>query len=84
MPTLDLPPNVDEARARLLLAIGLFREDDISVGTAAEIAGLPYRVFVDLLVERGIPPYPADEDPLTLEAEMRSIRQLLRDAEARQ
>jgi predicted HTH domain antitoxin len=57
MPTLDLPPGVDEARARLLLALGLFQEDDLSVGQAAEIAGLSYRAFVDTLIARGISPY---------------------------
>jgi hypothetical protein len=45
MITLDLPPGVDEARARLLLALGLFQEGEVSVGKAAEIAGLRYRAF---------------------------------------
>ncbi len=62
MLTLDLPPHVDEARARLILALGLFQEDDLSVGKAAEIAGLSYRAFVDALQERGIPPYEYTEE----------------------
>ncbi len=57
MITLDLPPSVDEARARLLLAIALFQEEEVSVGQAAEIAGLSYRDFLDALRERGIPAY---------------------------
>ena len=57
MLTLDLPPGVDEARARLLLALGLFQEEEVSVGKAAEIAGLSYRAFLDALRERGIPAY---------------------------
>ncbi len=83
MPTLELPPHVDESRARLILAVGLFQEDHLPVGKAAEIAGLSYRAFVDLLIERGIPPYPADEDPDTMEAELQTIRDLVRDVEAR-
>ncbi len=54
MLTLDLPAHVDEARARLLLAIALFQEDDFTVGRAAEVAGLSYRAFVDALAARGI------------------------------
>lgn len=62
MLTLDLPPGVDEARARLLLAIGLFQEEEVSVGKAAEIAGLSYRAFLDALRECGIPAYIYDDD----------------------
>jgi predicted HTH domain antitoxin len=62
MATLELPSGVDEARARLLLAIGLFQEEEVSVGKAAEIAGLSYRAFLDALRERGIPAYIYDDD----------------------
>ena len=55
MLTLDLPPSVDEARARLLLAIALFQEEEVSVGQGAEIAGLSYRAFADALMDRGVP-----------------------------
>ncbi|MEM1057015.1 MAG: UPF0175 family protein [Bacteroidota bacterium] len=55
MATLTLPPDLDEARARLLLAVALFQEDDLPVGRAAEIAGLSYRAFVEALRDRGIP-----------------------------
>ena len=62
MLTLDLPPHVDEARARLLLAIALFQEEEVSVGKAAEIAGLSYRDFLDALRERGLPAYVYTEE----------------------
>ena len=62
MPTLELPPHVDEARARLLLAVALFQEDEVSVGKAAEIAGLSYRAFLDALHKRGIPAYVYTEE----------------------
>ena len=61
MATLELPPNVDEAHARLVLAVGLFQEDGLSVGRAAEIAGLSYRAFADALHARGIPAYTVTE-----------------------
>jgi len=57
MPTLQLPPDVDEAAARQAAAIGLFQEGLISIGKAAELAGLSQRVFLDALRERGIPAY---------------------------
>jgi predicted HTH domain antitoxin len=64
MPTLDLPAHVDEARARLILAVGLFQEDEVSVGKAAEIAGLSYRAFLDALRERGIPAFTYTDEML--------------------
>ena len=60
--TLDLPPSIDEARARLVLAIGLFQEQEVSVGRAASIAGLSYREFLDALQARGIPAFIYDDD----------------------
>ncbi len=81
--TLDLPPSVDEARARLALAVGLFQGGDLTLGRAAEVAGLEYRAFADTLAARGIPPVPADEDPETIAAEMRTTQALLRDIDAR-
>jgi predicted HTH domain antitoxin len=62
MLTLDLPPHIDESHARRLLAIGLFQEGEVSVGKAAEIAGLPYRAFLDALRERGIPAFVYDDE----------------------
>ena len=79
MPTLELPPNVDEARARLLIAIGLFQEEELPVGKAAELAGLSYRAFLDVLRERGIPAYSYDDDDATFEAEMETVRALIRE-----
>ncbi len=73
MLTLDLPPHVDEARARLLLAVGLFQEEEVSVGKAAEIAGLSYRAFLDALHERGIPAYVYD-DEADFKRELETIR----------
>ena len=73
MLTLDLPPHVDEVHARLLPAVGLFQEEDVSVGKAAEIAGLSYRDVLDALHERGVPAYVYDDD---WAREMETIRAL--------
>ena len=62
MASIELPPHVDEGRARLLLAIGLFQEEEVSVGRAAEIAGLSYRAFLDALLARGVPAFVYDDD----------------------
>lgn len=64
MLTLELPADVSEAQARLALAIGLFQEELVSVGKAAEIAGVGYRAFLDVLQARGIPAYIYDEEML--------------------
>lgn len=75
MLTLDLPAHVDEARARLLFAVALFEDGQLGIGRAADIGGVSYRAFLGALRERGIPPVPADDDPDTFEAEMRSVRE---------
>lgn len=64
VPTLDLPAHVDERKARLLLAVALFQEGEVSVGKAAELAGLGYRAFLDALRERGVPAYVYTEEML--------------------
>ena len=76
--TLDLPPTVDEARARLLLAIALFQEEEVSVGRAASIAGLSYRDFLDALRARGIPAYVYDDDE-DGRREIEAIREMVRE-----
>lgn len=76
MPTLDLPdlpPNVGEAHARLLLAVRLFQEDEVSVGQAARIAGLSYRAFLDALRERDIPAFVYTEEDF--ESDLATLRQ---------
>ena len=64
MLTVPLPPDVPLEAGRLAAALGLFQEGHVSVGKAAEIAGLSYRAFVDALVARGIPAYVYDDEAL--------------------
>lgn len=61
--TVDLPLSLSPERARLLLAIRLFEEGDVSMGYAAEMAGYSARTFMELLGKRGIlvADYPASE-----------------------
>ena len=72
MLTLELPPLIDEARARLHAALGLFQDGDVTVGQAAAIAGLSYRAFLDALDERGIPAFVYDDE--AFEADMAFVR----------
>lgn len=61
--TIPLPPSVSEAEARQLLAVKLFETGRVSVGQAAEVAGLSKRTFVELLGRQQGPVFnsPADE-----------------------
>lgn len=53
--TLTLPFGVPAAEARLLLAVKLFEVGRVSLGKAAEVAGLPKRAFIDVLGQHGVP-----------------------------
>lgn len=61
--TLALPFGVPATEARLLLAVKLFEVGRVSLGQAAQVAGLPKRVFIDVLGQHGVPVinYPASE-----------------------
>ncbi len=66
------PRNL-EYEARILIALELYREKRVSLGKAAEIAGLSIREFLYELRTRGIPlNYDVDE----LEEDFRVIREL--------
>jgi predicted HTH domain antitoxin len=60
---LQLPPDVSEDDARLLLAVRLFEEGRVSLGKAAEIAGYGRPAFMEILVHKGVASvsYPAEE-----------------------
>lgn len=53
--TVDLPLHLAPERARLLLAIRLFEESEVSLGYAAEMAGYSVGAFIELLGKRRIP-----------------------------
>jgi predicted HTH domain antitoxin len=55
--TLNVPEaaNLSETDAQLLFAIKLFEAEKLSLGKAAEVAGLSYRTFYELLVRYNVP-----------------------------
>jgi len=59
----ELPPEVSEEEARLLLAIKLYETGKITLGQAAKMAGYSKRAFIELLGHYGVPvvAYPPEE-----------------------
>ncbi len=55
MLTVPLGTDAGAPRALLELAVALYESDQISLGRAAEVAGLPYSQMIDELGRRGIP-----------------------------
>ena len=55
--TLEIPDtaNISQTDAQILFAMKLFETDKLSLGKAAEVAGLSYRTFYELFVRYGIP-----------------------------
>jgi len=61
---------------RLLAAIAFFQEKKLSLGKAAELAGLNRLSFMDLLVERNIVVFDYDESALA--TDLAGIGELIR------
>ncbi len=51
----ELPPEVSEEEARLLLAIKLYEIGRLTLGQAAKLAGYSKRTFLELLGRYGVP-----------------------------
>jgi predicted HTH domain antitoxin len=51
---LDLPPGVIQEKARLPLAIKLYKVGKLSLGQAAELVGHSKRAFTELLGRHGV------------------------------
>lgn len=64
----DLPPEVPEAEARLLLMAKLYETGRLSLGQAARLAGYSKRAFMELLGKAGVPVF--DHPPEDLRAEV--------------
>ncbi|MEE8584121.1 MAG: UPF0175 family protein [Acidobacteriota bacterium] len=62
--TVQLPANVPEEEARLLLAVKLFEEGKASLGRSAQLAGLSRRDFIDELARLKIPVFNYSPDDL--------------------
>jgi predicted HTH domain antitoxin len=52
---IELPPEVSEEEARLLLAIKLYELGRLSLGQAAKLAGYSKRAFIKLLGKCSVP-----------------------------
>jgi predicted HTH domain antitoxin len=70
-----MTPEEMKQEVPFLLVIKSFREHNISAGKAAEILGITYRAFLDLLAKEGIPLYDPTEQEF--EEEMRTVRRHL-------
>lgn len=51
----ELPHNLSEDEAKLLLAVKLFEVRKVSLGQAAKIAELSKRAFMEILGRYGVP-----------------------------
>jgi predicted HTH domain antitoxin len=69
--TLNIPDaaNISETDAQILFAIKLFEDEKLSLGKAAEAAGLSYRTFYELLIKYGIPVAAYSEEDVKAEIE---------------
>ena len=55
--TLTVPDmaNISKTDAQIMFAMKLFESETLSLGKAAEVAGLSYRTFYELLIRYGVP-----------------------------
>jgi len=55
--TLTVPDttNLSQTDAQILFAMKLFESETLSLGKAAEVAGLSYHTFYELLTRYGVP-----------------------------
>jgi len=58
----EVPERMSEVDVRLAVAVEAFRRGLVSVGKAAEMAGIPLQKFLEELKKRGIPAYPYDDE----------------------
>jgi predicted HTH domain antitoxin len=69
--TLTVPDmaNISETDAQILFAMKLFEADKLPMGKAAEVAGLSYRAFYELLARYDIPVVTMTADDVKWEVE---------------
>ena len=65
------------ARMRLSLAIDLYISGKVSLGKAAEIAGIPYDDFIDELRKRGIRLIVGPESPEEADKELKEAKRFI-------
>ncbi len=52
--TVQIPDNVDEQEAKMLLAAKLYEKGSLSLGQASDLAGYSKRTFMELLGHYGV------------------------------
>ena len=59
----QLPPEINEEDAKLMLAIKLFETGKLSLGQSAKLAGYSKQAFMEILGKYHVPvfDYPADD-----------------------
>ena len=69
--TLEVPDaaNVPQTDAQILFAMKLFEANKLSLGKAAEVAGLSYQAFYEMLIRYGIPVVTITEEDVKWEIE---------------
>jgi predicted HTH domain antitoxin len=67
--TLTVPDmvNLSKTDAQILFAMKLFESETLSLGKAAEMAGLSYRTFHELLIRHGVPVVSMTEEDILKE-----------------
>jgi len=64
---IELPEDLSESEAKLLLAVKLFEIGRVSLGQAAKIAELSKRTFLEILGRYGVPVFNYSPEELRLE-----------------
>ena len=64
MLTIELPDNLDERDAKMLLAAKLYEKGSLSLGQAAELAGYSKPTFMELLANYDVPVFTYSEEEL--------------------
>ena len=66
--TLQVPENTDEQEAKLFLAAKLYERGSLTLGQAAEVAGMPKRSFMEQLYKYNVSVF--DFTPAGLERDL--------------
>jgi predicted HTH domain antitoxin len=72
----DMDIKITSSEVKLMLAKKLFEEKKLPLGKAADVAGLSYRDFYDILVKSNIPIYEWTAEYMSEETE--NARKLVR------
>ncbi len=66
----ELPPNLSEDEAKLLLAVKLYEVGKVSLGQAARLAGFSKRAFMEVLGRYQVPVFNYSPEELRQEIDL--------------